>query len=278
MLRTRIISAAVAIPVVAVLVYLGDLPFAAAVAVLSVIATAELCRMLRLGAAAPLAPLAIAAAPLYVVDAQWPALGIGRIVLAATVLIGLAWALARPSDPPAAAASWALTVVAPIYGGWLLAFFVLMRAPATGPSLALPGNVSLPSGAVWTALALTTAWACDTAAYLVGRSFGRRPLYPLVSPRKTVEGTAAGLAGATLVGLVWAPAAGVSPLAGLALGLAIGLAGVVGDLSESLLKRAGGVKDSGTLFPGHGGLLDRLDSLLFVAVVVYYAQALLART
>ena len=150
-----------------------------------------------------------------------------------------------------------------------------MRAPASGPSLGLPGDVSLASGAVWTALALTAAWACDAAAYLVGRSVGRRPVYPLVSPRKTVEGTAAGLAGAALVGLAWAPAAGVGPFAGLALGLVIGVAGVVGDLSESLLKRAGGVKDSGTIFPGHGGLLDRLDSLLFVAVVVYYAQALL---
>ncbi|UCF66362.1 MAG: phosphatidate cytidylyltransferase [Acidobacteriota bacterium] len=121
-------------------------------------------------------------------------------------------------------------------------------------------------------LTLLVVYAADTAAYYGGRAMGRHRLAPRISPKKTVEGAVFGLIGAGLTSLL-APAWFFRALAweqAVALGLAIGLAGMLGDLSESLLKRAAAVKDSGTLLPGHGGLLDRIDSLLFAAPVVYW--------
>lgn len=117
-------------------------------------------------------------------------------------------------------------------------------------------------------LCLALVWAADSAAYLVGRRFGRRKLCPQVSPGKTVEGLLGGLVGAALVGLIAGLALG---LGGLRLAALVGLAtacaavSVVGDLAESLFKRRAGVKDSGDLLPGHGGVLDRIDALIAAA-------------
>jgi phosphatidate cytidylyltransferase len=135
-------------------------------------------------------------------------------------------------------------------------------------------------GAGFALLALGLAWFADTGAYFAGRWFGRRKLYPAVSPNKTVEGALGGLA----AGVVWAVVASLSYLKGalplahaVVLGLVAGGLGQVGDLSESLLKRSTGVKDSGAIVPGHGGILDRVDAVIVTSVVVYlYAQWALA--
>jgi phosphatidate cytidylyltransferase len=131
----------------------------------------------------------------------------------------------------------------------------------------------LPDGKEWVFLTLLAVMSCDTFAYFVGVRFGRRKLYPAVSPNKSREGGIGGLLGAvaavllaklTFLGQIGYPE-------GILLGLLLGCAGQTGDLFESLLKRACGVKDSGNIIPGHGGLLDRLDSLLFAFPVTYYA-------
>jgi phosphatidate cytidylyltransferase len=118
---------------------------------------------------------------------------------------------------------------------------------------------------------LAIIWAGDAAAYYGGRAFGRHPLAPRVSPKKTVEGSIAGLVGSLIVGIVlgvfyldepWSTLAPVS--------LLTGVVGQVGDLAESVLKRSAGVKDSSSILPGHGGILDRLDSLFFTAPVFYW--------
>jgi phosphatidate cytidylyltransferase len=135
-------------------------------------------------------------------------------------------------------------------------------------------------GAGFALLAIGLAWFADTGAYFAGRWFGRRKLYPAVSPNKTVEGALGGLA----AGVVWAVVASLSYLRGalplahaVVLGLIAGGLGQVGDLSESLLKRSTGVKDSGAIVPGHGGILDRVDAVIVTSVVVYlYAQWALA--
>jgi CDP-diglyceride synthetase len=126
----------------------------------------------------------------------------------------------------------------------------------------------------WIFMALLPTWAADIAAYLVGSLIGRRKLAPRISPGKTWEGTIGGVVAAALavwfVGTqIFSPGLGTGLLVPLA--LAIGPAGLLGDLLESALKRAAGVKDSGTIFPGHGGVLDRIDSLLLVAPVVALA-------
>lgn len=131
---------------------------------------------------------------------------------------------------------------------------------------------SLPSGHLWIFSVLFLVMASDSAAYFVGRSLGRRKLYPAVSPKKTIEGSCGGLVGGLIGLLVFSflffPQLRIVDI--LLLGAAVGLFSQLGDLFESLLKRSFGVKDSGSLIPGHGGILDRLDSLLFAFPVTYY--------
>ena len=146
-----------------------------------------------------------------------------------------------------------------------------------GLLMALPSLRRLDDGLAWVFAVLVISWCGDTGGYFAGKYFGKHKLYPLVSPKKTWEGVAGGVTLAT-IGLfvlraVALPALSVVDV--LVLGPLLCLAGVVGDLSESLLKRAFGVKDSGRILPGHGGLLDRIDSVLFVAPLLYAYVALI---
>jgi phosphatidate cytidylyltransferase len=130
---------------------------------------------------------------------------------------------------------------------------------------------------VWLLLALVPTWIADTVAYLVGVRFGSRRITPTISPGKTWEGTLAGFGAAAVVALLIAVSAGLNTGPALLLAAIVGPAGFAGDLFESAIKRVAGAKDSGTLFPGHGGVLDRIDSLIFVAPAVALVLAL-ART
>jgi phosphatidate cytidylyltransferase len=163
-------------------------------------------------------------------------------------------------------AHMAVTVFGIMYVGWLGSHLVLLRQlpESMGMEDAIGGRLVL-------FVALMT-WATDTAAYLFGVAFGRHKLIPRISPNKTVEGAIGGLFGAALVG--WLLTRGmvsfITPFAGIMLGLVVGVMAQLGDLVESLIKRDVGIKDSAELIPGHGGVLDRFDSMLFTAPVVYY--------
>jgi len=164
----------------------------------------------------------------------------------------------------------------------LLAVTVLTRNKATldGASLVLMGAIYIgygfgamidvraaePYGLFWTALAFGCIWASDTGAYFAGSRFGRTKLWPAISPNKTVEGAVGGVLAAVAVALVFALAAPewVSVGRALAIGFAASVAGMIGDLIQSAYKRLRGVKDTGRLLPGHGGVLDRCDSWLIV--------------
>lgn len=141
---------------------------------------------------------------------------------------------------------------------------------------AIPGGERTAQGLGWFFLALFITWMSDTAAYLVGKSVGRIKLIPRVSPNKTVEGAIGGLVAAGITGAICAFAFGLDlhPLTGFLLGIVLGAAGMIGDLSESMIKRRAGVKDSGDLIPGHGGVLDRIDALIFVLVATWALQPL----
>ncbi len=136
----------------------------------------------------------------------------------------------------------------------------------------------LPDGRGWVFLVLFAVMACDSLAYFVGSSFGKHKLYPSVSPKKSIEGGLGGLVGSCLgvwlAKVLFLPTLGVEHV--ILVGLLIGVVGQIGDLFESLLKRACGVKDSGGIFPGHGGILDRLDSLLFAFPLAYYLARVLS--
>ncbi len=139
------------------------------------------------------------------------------------------------------------------------------------------GNfASLPQGLTVTVLTFLCIWAADIGAYIIGKFFGKTRLSE-ISPKKTVEGAVFGISASVAVALAGAYYLNLpkSPLTGLALGLLIGIASLLGDLTESMLKRDAGVKDSGQLIPGHGGILDRTDSYIFTAPLVYYFVTLL---
>ncbi|MEA2528782.1 MAG: phosphatidate cytidylyltransferase [Thermomicrobiales bacterium] len=183
---------------------------------------------------------------------------------------------------------WALSAAGTLYLGVPLFAAVAMRKMGgtidAGWLDDLAGWTSLgwdaaPRGLAWLLVVILITWLSDSGAYLVGRSFGRRPLIPVVSPKKTVEGLAGGLGAAALTGALAVSLFGldVSWAIGLLLGLVVGSLGVVGDLAESIMKRQAGVKDSGTLIPGHGGMLDRLDALLFTLTAGWYLATLIDR-
>jgi phosphatidate cytidylyltransferase len=149
----------------------------------------------------------------------------------------------------------AATWLGVMYIGWLFSFLVLIR--------------DLPQGAAWVTVLITMCAATDVGGYFVGRSLGRNKLWEALSPKKTIEGSLGGLLGAGLVGILASRWLGIPAEHGLALGAGVSLIGQLGDLWESALKREVGVKDAGRLLGGHGGVLDRFDSLAFAAPFFY---------
>jgi phosphatidate cytidylyltransferase len=281
----RVGFAVVAIPLALLLVWYGGLPLVLLLVAAATLATRELfdlaerqqirpARVLGLGSAAAISPIAYAAiaspATRAVVDAAWP-------YAAAIWLIAiLTWALLTraPTDRPLAAVG--VTVLAVAYAGALPAFLLDMRHHGHG--------LRSWAGAWLVFFPLVVTWVCDTAAMFGGRAFGGAKLAPTVSPGKTRSGSLAGVVGSLAVAPVFAAA--VFPRVGVAVPLwqllvvaaVLGVIGQIGDLAESLFKREAGVKDSSQLIPGHGGVLDRLDSLYFVipaAAAMYRAFGIL---
>jgi phosphatidate cytidylyltransferase len=148
-----------------------------------------------------------------------------------------------------------------------LLFSYLPRLRALEPDRVLSG---LPAGALWLFLVVGATWVMDIAAYGVGKAMGRHKLAPTISPGKTVEGAIGALLGAVAATWPMGRWLGLSTGQAVLLGTLLGIGGQVGDLFESWLKRRAGVKDSGAVLPGHGGVLDRFDSLLFNAPIAYY--------
>jgi len=278
----RIASSVVLVPVVALFVYFGGWPLFGLAVVITVIATNEFCTILRRAGYRPLRLFTVLLALLLVLDAQLALVGVSLpagiavtpVALSLAMVASLVWQLLRDRDSGEALVSWALLFAGALYIGWLLRYYLLLRWLEDGlPGLSLTvGSVPfvVERGVVWMGLVVVATWACDTAAYFVGSAWGHRRLLPHVSPRKSWEGTIAGVLAAGLVGLIGVPLLGMLPVVGLGLGLVIGVAGVLGDLAESLIKRGAQVKDASSLIPGHGGLLDRLDSMLFSGVAAYY--------
>jgi phosphatidate cytidylyltransferase len=236
--------------------------FTAAVALVAAVGATEFCGMMRAGGYRPLAPLAIpaaaAAAALPVVTAAPQAIWIG--IMYALIVAGGAVYL-TPALFRVSLLGWTLTVVGVVYVGVLLGHLALLR--------------HLHNGAWWVLAVLVMTWAYDSGAYFAGRFLGRRSFLAHISPKKTAEGVAGGLLLAGVAGLVLVPTVGIPAYVALPVGFVTGAVAQIGDLIESMIKRQVGVKDSGSIIPGHGGLLDRIDSLLLTGALLYYAAAAL---
>ena len=185
-------------------------------------------------------------------------IGLGAILAGAGSLVRL--------DPRDGLAAWITTVFGALYVG-LIAFILYVAAMAPPVSQSAP-LAWLGAERGWILLLVLGVWSYDTGAYLVGSQIGRHKFLTHISPSKSVEGLVGGLIACTVVVGAMMAGLGLSPLGALILGPLLGLVAQAGDLAESMLKRAAGAKDSGTLIPGHGGILDRIDSFLFAAPVV----------
>ena len=268
MLRERARSAAILAPPILVALLLGGPWITLVVAIAVVIAAGEAFRLLTAAGHASFPPLGIVLAVVIALgDSVRQVPGGSGLLLAAVglVLVGTA-ALTRP-DPREGLATTITTIFGAMYVGML--GFVARLAVADVPVVAGTPLGWLGGERAWVLVLLLTVWTCDTAAYAVGRRFGERHFIPAISPGKTLEGVVGGTLGSVVVCAVLVAALGREPIAGLVLGLLIAASAQVGDLVESMLKRAAGAKESGRLIPGHGGLLDRVDSFLFAAPIAF---------
>jgi phosphatidate cytidylyltransferase len=243
--------------------------FQALVVAATVLACLELTRMLEKTGRAVHARLAIGvgaaltasfATSLYAIagvdgrTVRWmPTPELVLVLSVGLMLSAPLWTAARPSVE-----ATANTLCTAVYVGWLLGYAIWLQGRADGPLLVI--------------FLVGVTWIGETAAYLVGSSIGRHPLAPALSPKKTLEGAAAqvvaSIAAALVLGAWLIPACSLAGAAGA--GVLLGVIGQVGDLAESAIKRSLGTKDAGELIPGHGGMLDRIDGLLFNAPALYF--------
>jgi phosphatidate cytidylyltransferase len=281
-LGRRALSAVVLIPIVIALVFFGGWVAFAAAALALFIGAYELHGMFAHKGLHPLTSLSVVLGLDFLLAAMFYALRPDPLIpltlvglgLSALIIISFAWLMLTRKTLDGILADWGLTLAAALYLGWPLAFFLLLRGSTLGTNTL---------GFWWLLALFFMVWTNDTFALLTGHYFGHTKLAPLISPAKTWEGFFGGLVFTVIAALVFTivlPNIFYRPLGvpwyhAVILGILVAIASTVGDLAESLLKRGTGVKDSGTIVPGHGGILDRMDSLLFAVLVVFFYAAFL---
>ncbi|MBA7620479.1 Phosphatidate cytidylyltransferase [subsurface metagenome] len=259
MLKKRFITALWGIPLLIAAIWF-DKPipwFTILVAIWGLLAVFEFYKLVNPSKVSPLTYFGLIWSLLFILSPHFNYDLVIPLLLTSAVILSLIWLLRHPQKE-GAFIGWAWTMAGILYIGWLLSYFVALRG--------------LDDGRDWVFLALFTTFGSDTTAFFVGRALGKHHLAPHISPGKTWEGATAGVFGAIIVSLVLVNLLNL-PLGyggAILLGLLVSVFGQLGDLVESLLKRNMGVKDSGRLIPGHGGFLDRIDSVVFTGIVVYY--------
>lgn len=264
MLAQRLISAAIGIPIIIGIVLLGGPLYDVAVAVILGIAAIEFCALFRppvtpprawwsMPPWGPVVAVVIAVMVVFAGDIVSDETGYGAAAIAIAMLL-----LVMRREHVLVRPWWLSLPLAVLYVGFLGAHFVPLR--------------DLDGDGEWVFLAVLSTWGTDTFAYAAGKLFGNHKMAPGISPGKTWEGTAGGLIGGLLTVVALEAALGLPMTTGQAviLGALLPVFAVIADLAESLLKRGAGVKDTSELVPGHGGFLDRLDSLLLTVPLVYY--------
>jgi phosphatidate cytidylyltransferase len=267
------LSAIVLVPPLVIALWIGIPALTVVLAVVAALGGIEAYRLLRMAGYPSMSLFGTILAVTIVLEiAAQPGGEKGLLLIGiGTVLAGVG-AFAR-LDPRDGLVTWIATVFGAIYVG-LIGFVLQVAHDAPGvPSDAALSFLTPEQG--WVLLLVLGVWSYDTGAYLVGRQIGRHKFLTHISPAKSIEGLIGGIVTTTIVTGAMLAALGQQPVGAIILGPLLGLAAQAGDLAESMLKRAAGAKDSGTLIPGHGGILDRMDSFLFAGpVVALYALAL----
>jgi phosphatidate cytidylyltransferase len=264
----RILTSIVAIPIVLVFVWFGGWWAFAASALVVVLGINELHTMMIHEGYHPMIGVSLVLSLLFLLAAMFPQLRLTllEIGLSIAVLVSFPLLFFR-KKLEGAMLDWSLTLAIAIYLGWPMSLFPQLRGYEVGFS----------SGLCWVLIVLLGVWGFDTGAFFSGRFFGRHKLAPKISPAKTWEGVIGGM----IFSIAFSLLLTVIPLKiswylAIVLGILIGVAATLGDLAESLIKRQTHVKDSGHFMPGHGGILDRVDSILFAVIVVFVFMQLVA--
>ncbi len=266
MLVERIMVGVILVPLVALFIYLGGWIYAIGVTVVLGVAGWEYWRMVHNGGFRPSGIFLVGGIITLVLVQQIFGHPGNDIVFNMLVLITMTTSVLRfelGQNQPAS--NFAFNIAGLVYLGWMGSYLIPLR--------------NLPDGLWWVAVSLPAAWVADVGAFFIGSQIGKHRLAPRVSPRKSWEGYFGGLpfAIAWSAGLAWvaqSQVAAITPIKGAILGLAIGLTAPLGDLFESLLKRQFGIKDTSHILPGHGGVMDRIDSTLWTGVVSFYLISL----
>lgn len=266
----RLLTAVVGIPIVLAVLWLGGWWSFAAASLVVMLGVYELYTMMLREGYRPVILVSFVLSLLFLVSAmlsvqlRLPVLEIG---ISAALLISFP-ALFFRKNMDGAMLDWSLTVAIAVYVGWPMNLLLVLRGYQVG----------LSDGLWWLLALFGAIWGCDTGAFFTGHFLGRHKLAPTISPGKTWEGVFGGLVVSIAAGVLFTTLPmGVPWYLAALLGLLTGVAGILGDLAESLLKRQTHVKDSGQFLPGHGGMLDRIDSLLFGVLVVYIFAQIMGR-
>ncbi len=266
----RLLTAVVGIPIVVTVLWFGGWWSFAAATFVAAWGIYELYTMMVHEGYRPLLLLSLVFSLLFLVAAmlsQTVRLPLLEIGISAVLLISFPVLFIR-KKLEGAMLDWSLTLVIAVYIGWPMSLLLVLRGYQIG----------LSAGLWWLFTVFGCIWGCDTGAFFAGHFFGKHKLAPQISPGKTWEGVVGGLLASILAAVICT----VLPLKvpwylAIVLGLLTGAAGILGDLTESLIKRQTHVKDSGQFLPGHGGILDRIDSLLFGVLVIYIFAQLIGR-
>jgi phosphatidate cytidylyltransferase len=265
-LRTRLLTALIGGPIVVLLLVIGGIAWLAGIAAVSTLAWLEMDRLVARQHLAPerlvgLLFILVALVEAYLVARGWLSADLLLPTLTILLIVSLSLALFNLGEHPIV--DWSLTFATALYLGILLSHFILLRERS--------------EGFWWVFVAGGLTWIYDAAAYFVGSAFGKHKLWPRISPKKSWEGLIGASVITLIAGVVGGPwLLGITWWQGLALGALIAVADPFGDFVVSLFKRQAHLKDAGRLLPGHGGLLDRLDSLMFTLPLAYYFTLIVA--
>ena len=265
MLSQRVKAAVIFVPLVLAMIYFGGWAFNGFITLVLLLAALEFSRVFAKLGTRPFTPLLLAGVLLLLVQ-RWflPELSLGLVLSGLITLTALTALIQYESGIKEAAAGFTVNLTGMLYLGWLGGFFIALRA--------------LPNGLGWTLTALPATWLADSGAYFIGRWLGKKKMAPKLSPKKTWAGYGGGILAGTLSGILlvllwraigWLPSQ--TPLwQGALMGAVLALLTPIGDLLISLFKRSASLKDTGNLIPGHGGVLDRIDTWVWGAMLGYY--------